>query len=277
MSLAFLFPGQGSQAVGMGQSLIEAFSVAREVFQEVDDALGQKLSALMKDGPEDQLTLTENAQPALMAVSVAVARVLDRDFGVSMDRASFAAGHSLGQYSALCAAGAISLSDTARLLKLRGQAMQRAVPVGEGAMASLIGPKSDLALAETAAKAGSAATSSGYFAAAAGCAAPSAWIAGVAGLSAGVATAATGWRSCATSSRNIHHAAPPTATTPTTAQGHTALRFCITCTLIACDGVTLFIPPGSPAVQASCINAASAATSGRSRPPAPRKQRSPAR
>ncbi|WP_282008143.1 ACP S-malonyltransferase [Brevundimonas aveniformis] len=157
MSLAFLFPGQGSQAVGMGQGLIEAFSVAREVFQEVDDALGQKLSALMKDGPEDQLTLTENAQPALMAVSVALARVLDRDFGVSMDRAAFAAGHSLGQYSALCAAGAISLSDTARLLKLRGQAMQRAVPVGEGAMASLIGPKSDLALAEAAAKAGAAA------------------------------------------------------------------------------------------------------------------------
>jgi len=157
MSLAFLFPGQGSQAVGMGQSLVEAFAVAREVFQEVDDALGQKLSALMKDGPEDQLTLTENAQPALMAVSVAVARVLDRDFGVSMDRAVYAAGHSLGQYSALCAAGAISLADTARLLKLRGQAMQRAVPVGEGAMASLIGPKSDLALAEAAAKAGSAA------------------------------------------------------------------------------------------------------------------------
>jgi [acyl-carrier-protein] S-malonyltransferase len=157
MSLAFLFPGQGSQAVGMGQSLVEAFAVAREVFQEVDDALGQKLSALMKDGPEDQLTLTENAQPALMAVSVAVARVLDRDFGVSMDRAAWAAGHSLGQYSALCAAGALSLSDTARLLKLRGQAMQRAVPVGEGAMASLIGPKSDLTLAEAAAKAGSAA------------------------------------------------------------------------------------------------------------------------
>jgi len=157
MSLAFLFPGQGSQAVGMGQSLVEAFAVAREVFQEVDDALGQKLSALMKDGPEDALTLTENAQPALMAVSVAVARVLERDFGVPMDRAAWAAGHSLGQYSALCAAGSISLADTARLLKLRGQAMQRAVPVGEGAMASLIGPKSDLALAEAAAKAGSAA------------------------------------------------------------------------------------------------------------------------
>ena len=156
MSLAFLFPGQGSQAIGMGQSLIEAFSVAREVFQEVDDALSQNLSALMKDGPETELTLTENAQPALMAVSVAVSRVLDRDFGVSIDRAAWVAGHSLGQYSALCAAHAISLTDTARLLKLRGRAMQRAMPVGAGAMASLIGPKSDLALAEAAAKAGSA-------------------------------------------------------------------------------------------------------------------------
>lgn len=157
MTMAFLFPGQGSQAVGMGQSLAEAFSVARDVFQEVDDALGQKLSALMKDGPEDQLTLTENAQPALMAVSVAAARVLERDFGVPVSRAAWVAGHSLGQYSALCAAGSFTLSDTARLLKLRGQAMQRAVPVGRGAMASLIGPKSDLALAEEAARAGSAA------------------------------------------------------------------------------------------------------------------------
>jgi len=157
MSIAFLFPGQGSQAVGMGQSLAGAFGTARDVFQEVDDALNQKLSALMRDGPEDQLTLTENAQPALMAVSVAVARVLETDFGVAMSRGSWAAGHSLGQYSALCAAGSISLADTARLLKLRGQAMQRAVPVGQGAMASLIGPKSDLVLAEAAAKAGSAA------------------------------------------------------------------------------------------------------------------------
>lgn len=156
MSIAFLFPGQGSQAVGMGQSLVGAFATARDVFQEVDDALNQKLSALMRDGPEDQLTLTENAQPALMAVSVAVARVLERDFGVAMSRGAWAAGHSLGQYSALCAAGSISLADTARLLKLRGQAMQRAVPVGKGAMASLIGPKSDLALAEEAARAGSA-------------------------------------------------------------------------------------------------------------------------
>ena len=156
MSLAFIFPGQGSQAAGMGQDLAQAFAAAREVFQEVDDALGQKLSALMRDGPEDQLTLTENAQPALMAVSVAVIRTLEREFGVGIERAAFVAGHSLGEYSALAAAGAISLTDTARLLKLRGQAMQRAVPVGQGAMASLIGPKADVALAEEAAKAGAA-------------------------------------------------------------------------------------------------------------------------
>lgn len=155
MSLAFLFPGQGSQAVGMGADLAEAFASAREVFQEVDDALGQKLFKLMKEGPEDQLTLTENAQPALMAVSLAVSRTLEKEFKIGVDRAAFVAGHSLGEYSALAAAGAISLADTARLLKLRGQAMQRAVPVGEGAMASLIGPKSDVALAEEAAKAGS--------------------------------------------------------------------------------------------------------------------------
>ena len=154
MSLAFLFPGQGSQAVGMGQELAEAFAPAREVFQEVDDALGQSLLRLMREGPEDQLTLTENAQPALMAVSVAVMRVLERDFGVGVDKAAFVAGHSLGEYSALAAAGAISLAETARLLKLRGQAMQRAVPVGAGAMASLIGPKTDVALAEQAAAAG---------------------------------------------------------------------------------------------------------------------------
>jgi [acyl-carrier-protein] S-malonyltransferase len=154
MSLAFLFPGQGSQAIGMGQSLAEAFPAAREVFQEVDDALGQKLFSLMRDGPEDELTLTENAQPALMAVSLAVMRVLKAEFGVGMEKAAFVAGHSLGEYSALAAAGAIPLAATARLLKLRGQAMQRAVPVGEGAMASLIGPKTDLALAEAAAAAG---------------------------------------------------------------------------------------------------------------------------
>ncbi|HVI30931.1 ACP S-malonyltransferase [Phenylobacterium sp.] len=154
MSLAFIFPGQGSQAVGMGAELAEAFATAREVFQEVDDALGQGLFRLMKEGPEDQLTLTENAQPALMAVSVAVARTLEREFGVGMEKAAFVAGHSLGEYSALASAGAISLADTARLLKLRGQAMQRAVPVGAGAMASLIGPKTDVALAEEAAAAG---------------------------------------------------------------------------------------------------------------------------
>ncbi len=155
MSLAFLFPGQGSQAIGMGQDLSTAFASAREVFQEVDDALGQKLSMLMRDGPEDQLTLTENAQPALMAVSVAVMRTLEREFGVSVGKAAFVAGHSLGEYSALASAGSIGLADTARLLRLRGQAMQRAVPVGQGAMASLIGPKADVALAEEAAKAGS--------------------------------------------------------------------------------------------------------------------------
>lgn len=141
----------------MGQDLAAAFGAAREVFQEVDDALKQKLSILMRDGPEDQLTLTENAQPALMAVSLAVMRTLEKEFGVGVEKAAFVAGHSLGEYSALAAAGAISVSDTARLLKVRGQAMQKAVPVGQGAMASLIGPKTDLALAEAAAKAGSAA------------------------------------------------------------------------------------------------------------------------
>ena len=154
MTLALLFPGQGSQAVGMGAALADAFASAREVFAEVDAALGQNLSGLMREGPEDQLTLTENAQPALMAVSLAVVRVLEKDFGVAVDRASFLAGHSLGEYSALAAARSLTIADTARLLKLRGQAMQRAVPVGQGAMASLIGPKTDLALAEAAAAAG---------------------------------------------------------------------------------------------------------------------------
>ncbi|TAJ55834.1 ACP S-malonyltransferase [Brevundimonas sp.] len=155
MTLALLFPGQGSQSVGMGAALADAFASAREVYAEIDDALGQKLSVLMREGPEDQLTLTENAQPALMAVSLAAARVLKVEFGVDVSRSAFVAGHSLGEYSALCAAGSIALADTARLLKLRGQAMQRAVPVGRGAMASLIGPRTDLALAEAAAAAGS--------------------------------------------------------------------------------------------------------------------------
>jgi [acyl-carrier-protein] S-malonyltransferase len=154
MGLSFVFPGQGSQAVGMGTELAEAFAAAREVFEEVDDALGQKLSKLMRDGPIEDLTLTENAQPALMAVSMAVVRTLENELGVPMTKASFVAGHSLGEYSALAAASAITLGDTARLLRLRGQAMQRAVPVGEGAMASLIGPKTDVALAEAAAAVG---------------------------------------------------------------------------------------------------------------------------
>jgi [acyl-carrier-protein] S-malonyltransferase len=154
MGLAFVFPGQGSQAVGMGTELAEAFAAAREVFEEVDDALGQKLFRLMRDGPIEELTLTENAQPALMAVSMAVVRALEGELGVPMSKAAFVAGHSLGEYSALAAAQAITLGDTARLLRLRGQAMQRAVPVGEGAMASLIGPKTDVALAEAAAAVG---------------------------------------------------------------------------------------------------------------------------
>ncbi|CAN5175478.1 ACP S-malonyltransferase [soil metagenome] len=155
MTLALLFPGQGSQSVGMGAALADAFQSVRDVYAEIDEALGQNLSSLMREGPEDQLTLTENAQPALMAVSVAAVRALKAEFGVDVTVATYVAGHSLGEYSALCAVGAITLSDTARLLKLRGQAMQRAVPVGRGAMASLIGPKTDLALAEEAAKAGS--------------------------------------------------------------------------------------------------------------------------
>ena len=156
MTLAFVFPGQGSQSVGMGAELFENFARARDVFNEIDEALGQKLFQLMKDGPEDQLTLTENAQPAIMAVSLAVAKVLEGDFGVACSAAKYVAGHSLGEYSAHAAAGTFSLADTARLLKLRGQAMQRATPVGVGAMAALIG-KADLELAEKACEAGSAA------------------------------------------------------------------------------------------------------------------------
>jgi len=140
MTRAFVFPGQGSQAVGMGRELAEAFPVARQLFQEVDDALSQKLSALMFEGPEDQLTLTENAQPALMAMSMAVVRVLETEGKLDLAKAaSFVAGHSLGEYSALAAAGTFTVADTARLLKIRGQAMQKAVPVGMGAMAALLG------------------------------------------------------------------------------------------------------------------------------------------
>jgi [acyl-carrier-protein] S-malonyltransferase len=145
---AFIFPGQGSQKVGMGSELAAASPVAREVFQEVDDALSQKLSAIMRDGPEDVLTLTENAQPAIMAHAIAVLRVLEKEGGISLaTKGDFVAGHSLGEYSALCAVGAFSLADTARLLKLRGQAMQAAVPVGVGAMCALLG--ADIEKAQT--------------------------------------------------------------------------------------------------------------------------------
>jgi [acyl-carrier-protein] S-malonyltransferase len=153
---AFVFPGQGSQKVGMGVELAAASAAARAVFEEVDDALGQKLSAIMRDGPEDALTLTENAQPAIMAHAIAVLRVLEQEGGISLaDKAAFVAGHSLGEYTALCAAGAFSLADTARLLKLRGQAMQAAVPVGLGAMCALLGADIDKAqkLADAAAEA----------------------------------------------------------------------------------------------------------------------------
>lgn len=140
MTRAFIFPGQGSQAVGMGKALAENFPQARAVFEEVDDALSQKLSRVMWEGPADELTLTANAQPALMAVSLAAVRVLEAEAGLDLHRdAAFVAGHSLGEYSALAAAGSLKLADTARLLRIRGDAMQSAVPVGQGAMAALLG------------------------------------------------------------------------------------------------------------------------------------------
>ena len=145
---AFIFPGQGSQAVGMGRALADASASARAVFQEVDEALGQHLFRVMTDGPVDELTLTENAQPAIMANAIATLRVLEQEGGVRLaEKADFVAGHSLGEYTALCAAGTFDLATTARLLKLRGRAMQAAVPVGEGAMAALLG--ADLVKART--------------------------------------------------------------------------------------------------------------------------------
>ena len=138
MNRAFLFPGQGAQTIGMGQALAQAYPDAKAIFDEVDDALGEKLSTLIWEGEQDQLTLTHNAQPALMATSLAAMRALEAE-GVTLEAASFVAGHSLGEYSALAAAGALSIADTARLLRTRGEAMQRAVPVGEGAMAAILG------------------------------------------------------------------------------------------------------------------------------------------
>ena len=138
MSIAFVFPGQGAQTIGMGKELAEAYPAAQAVFDEVDDALGEKLSALIWEGEQDTLTLTQNAQPALMATSIAALRAMEAE-GLSVDKAAFVAGHSLGEYSALAAAGSISLADTARLLRTRGEAMQKAVPVGVGAMAALLG------------------------------------------------------------------------------------------------------------------------------------------
>src|SRR5262249_11098914 len=148
MSVAFLFPGQGSQLVGMGKALADAFAVCRAVFAEVDDALGEKLSTILWEGPAETLTLTENAQPGLMAVSLAAIRALESEAGIELKRdAAFVAGHSLGEYSALAAAGSLAISDTARLLRIRGRAMQRAVPVGVGAMAALLGLELEAAVA----------------------------------------------------------------------------------------------------------------------------------
>jgi [acyl-carrier-protein] S-malonyltransferase len=146
MSRAFVFPGQGAQTIGMGRALAEAYPAARAVFDEVDAALGEKLSALIWEGDIAELTLTKNAQPALMATSIAALRALEAE-GIGLDQAEFVAGHSLGEYSALCAAGSLSLSDTARLLRIRGQAMQEAVPVGVGAMAALLGLDFEAAVA----------------------------------------------------------------------------------------------------------------------------------
>lgn len=140
MKYAFVFPGQGSQFVGMGKELAENFTTAKDVFNEVNEALGQDLYKVMVEGPDLELTLTTNTQPALMAVSMAIVRVLEKDFGIKLkDKASFVAGHSLGEYSAACAAGVFSLSDTAKLLRIRGNAMQQAVPVGVGGMAAVLG------------------------------------------------------------------------------------------------------------------------------------------
>ena len=151
MSLAFIFPGQGSQSVGMGKALADAYAPARAVFEEVDAALGETLTKIIWEGPADTLMLTENAQPALMAVSLAAMRVLEAEAGVDLARdVQFVAGHSLGEYSALAAAGALSISDTARLLRIRGRAMQKAVPVGTGAMAALLGLDFDQAVAAAA-------------------------------------------------------------------------------------------------------------------------------
>ncbi len=151
MKFAFVFPGQGSQSVGMAQELAGEFASARAVLDEIDTALDQNLSGLMADGPIETLTLTENAQPALMASSLAVMAVLKAEFDVDVNAAEFVAGHSLGEYSALAAAGALSITDAAKLLKLRGLAMQKAVPVGEGTMAALLGADEDLAAAAVAA------------------------------------------------------------------------------------------------------------------------------
>ena len=145
MGRALIFPGQGSQMIGMGRELADAFPEARYIFEEVDDALEQKLSKIMFEGSEDELTLTENAQPALMAMSIAMIRVLDKEAGFRVATGGqFVAGHSLGEYSALTAAGTFSLRDAARILKARGRSMQRAVPVGQGAMAALIGVELDM-------------------------------------------------------------------------------------------------------------------------------------